>query len=737
MTNNRLFTFLMISLIGGFILSTPCSALAKAQNDEKEKSVLNWMQEYGIKAAEQGGIVLTRQKLIQDAKKDFEEKYKVFEKKRDALRDNCARSYAQRVKDQYEKLAKQYKAAKQDFKESDGFWNSLKSSIVGTAQVSWETIKLALEANGTAGNWDKFTDSMVNEASEWMLGDDVSYIAQVNYISGMCGDSGKTEFDKDIEQLAVLAEELETINFNNEIMEKKGYSDEIYIHCPPANDTSCVADASKGENFEAKCCSKFVVNTEKNAIMSIEGASAGCAPLPFKLYEARSCLFCPLFDTIFKTVQRASTTAFAKLSGPLSTLVLIGLSIWIAFMVLANVSSMTKQDAPKFLNDLFKASFKVIIVFILLRNATIIYDLIIGPLLKAGFDFGASFLTTSSGEGVLSNCSAKLAESKSDIAGVLPNYIYSSLLCFIESVQYELATTQAIGSSLMCISVNQGSSNLAVVAKVLPDFTMMMQGALIYIISFILSLAFGFYLIDATISLGIFGVLLPFLLLCWPFKPTNGYFKKGVEVFMNSWFVYVFMGIVVSITMQLIAHSLSGGKGGFDEIMRAINGNEVKTLQSLLDIGFAGFLILVACCVFGVKLMMKVESLAGQFAGGGLGLGMGAKVGGLAASTATAGTKAAVGAVGGAIKSGYNAKIWEEKDENGNYTGKFRSAHDGVRKVTTKVGQRVGRGIQNAADATGEKLGKAANAVTRPIRRSLASMHSSFKNSKRRNNQNN
>ena len=116
-------------------------------------------------------------------------------------------------RDQYEKLVEQYKEAKQDFKESDGFWNSLKSSIVGTAQISWESIKLVLEANGTAKNWDKLTESITNEAAEWILGDDVSYIAQVNYISGLCGDSGKTEFDKDIQDLAVLAEELETINF--------------------------------------------------------------------------------------------------------------------------------------------------------------------------------------------------------------------------------------------------------------------------------------------------------------------------------------------------------------------------------------------------------------------------------------------------------------------------------------------------------------------------------------------
>ena len=71
---------------------------------------------------------------------------------------------------------------------------------------------------------------------------------------------------------------------------------------------------------------------------------------------------------------------------------------------------------------------------------------------------------------------------------------------------------------------------------------------------------------------------------------------------MNTFFVYVFMGLVVSINVQLLGQSLTGGNGGFDEIMRAINGNEVTKLKDLLDIGFSGFLVFIACCLFAFKL---------------------------------------------------------------------------------------------------------------------------------------
>ena len=291
---------------------------------------------------------------------------------------------------------------------------------------------------------------------------------------------------------------------------------------------------------------------------------------------------------------------------------------------------------------------------------------------------------------------------------IFPDYVYKNLMCFIKAVQMELAASQAIGSSLMCISRNQGLSNLSAFARVLPDFSMMLQGFLIYIISFIMSIAFGFYLIDATIQLGIFGVLLPFLILCWPFKLTNKYFNTGVGVFMNSWFVYVFMGIVINIDIQLIGNSLTGGKGGFGAVENAINSNNVRELQELLSIGFAGFLVLIACCIFSIKLLMKVEDLAGQFSGGGLNLGIGSQVGGLAASGATNLAKQGL-QTGKNIASGaYHAKVWKGSD------GKFRGLDDAASWAGNKFKQgagNVGRSVTFPIRHPQQTYRKAKNAI--------------------------
>lgn len=700
MTRSRIFTFLMVALLGGFVLSTSSYAAGVKQNEKKVSEVSKFMHEYGIKAKTQGNAVLTRQNLLKQKKSEAEKLLTSFEQHRKALFDKCAPTYMDKMKDITNKYAEEVGGTVQDFINADGFWESSWAYTKGGVKTSYYTAKAILSASwSTVGSvtssvLDFFgfdnSESGIEKLSKWVLGDDdFAFSSQVSRLKELCSIS-EGNYDSEFKALAEEAEKLSQTYYDADLMEVSGYGDEIYEHC---------YTLKNGE----QSCVLFVVNEEENKIMSIAGASAGCMPLPFKLYEARSCLFCPLFEIIFNTIQKASTKAFETLGKPLSTLVAIGLALWIALMVLQNVSSMTKQDALEFLTNLFKNSFKVMIAYALLSHASIVYDWIIGPLLKAGFEFGASFLSyIKENSDLLKKCSL---DSKG-ATGVLPSYIYSYLLCFIQAVQFELSVSQAIGDSLMCISWHQGMGDISVLAKVMPDFSMMLQGALIYAISFILSIAFAFYLIDATVQLGIFGTLLPFMILCWPFKITNGYFKKGVEIFMNSWFVFVFMGIIVSIVLQLIGQSLTGNKGDLTSVEAAINGNDIKTLKDLLSIGFSGFLVLLACCVFSIKLMQKVEEVAGKFSGGGLNLGIGAKVGGLAAQGATAGAKLAGKAVKGTASGIVNAKLWEETDKDGNPTGRFLSAADGAKALKNKVTGAVGRGFTKGTKAVGRGVAK-------------------------------
>lgn len=223
----------------------------------------------------------------------------------------------------------------------------------------------------------------------------------------------------------------------------------------------------------------------------------------------------------------------------------MGLGLWIAVQTLAHVSSLTKQDAPKFLGNLLKQSFKFIIAFLLLNYVDQVYTYIINPLLIAGLGFGKELLFITD--------SAPITRQRS-LTTYYTSVLYGELESFIAQVQQEIAFMQAIGSSLMCIGghkmVGIGGFDFG------NGFQMAIQGFLLAAFGLLLSLAFGFYLIDAVVQLGIIGALMPFLIACWPFKLTAGYTAKGFSMLLNSFFVFVFMGLVVSVNIQLVDTAL-------------------------------------------------------------------------------------------------------------------------------------------------------------------------------------
>lgn len=438
----------------------------------------------------------------------------------------------------------------------------------------------------------------------------------------------------------------------------------------------------KDKNGNPIILAEYYFIMEGDKFQSITGVTRGCVPLPAKLAESRSCIYCPLFKTIFNAAQSMSTKAYDKLAGPLANVMLIGFAIVIAFMVLKNVSSFTKQDAPKFVTELLVNMFKVLVAYYMLKNANIVYGYIVGPVLKAGFEFGSSLLFAKN-DSYLAACDvSKTLQGVSN--GVMPAYLYTNLDCFIKAVQAEVAVPQSVGSSLMCVARNAGKESIGPVRNVLWDFGMMFQGFAIWVMGWIISLAFAFYLIDATIQLGIIGALMPFLIACWPFKATRNYTSKGWGIFMNTFFVYVFMGLVVSINVELLGQGLTGSKGGFDAIMKALNGNNVQELKELLDIGFAGFLVLVACCLFAFKLTGQASDLAGTMAGGG-GPKIGANIGGLAYGAATKGVQ-------GTLKTGLGAaKAVSDK------TGLTNVVNKGRDWAKDKVWGAVGLGRRSGA----------------------------------------
>lgn len=396
---------------------------------------------------------------------------------------------------------------------------------------------------------------------------------------------------------------------------------------------------------------------------STSGVTKGCPPMGISIIENRSCIFCPLFAVIYTAANDMSELAFNKLADAMAKVMLVGFGLFILFKALPFVSSLTKQDAPKFIVEALTQAFKVTISFILLTNPDQVYQYFISPVLGAGLEFGGAMLFSIGDQFQACASNIEITGDKS----LLPLSLYAKLDCFVRSIQAEISIMQTVGSTLMCVGRHEGQLQALGVGTGIWDFGMVLQGLVVWGFAILLSLAFAFYLIDATVTLGLVGALMPFLIACWPFKLTTGYSKKGIEMFLNTFFVFVFMGVVVSINVQLIGTALSGGtgtsaaaststgtggstpgtpstgssttgassgSGAMAGLLEAIGSDSVDKLKEMTDLGFGGFLILLCCCVFGFKFTSQATALAEKMSGGGGISGIGNKIGGLAASGA-------------------------------------------------------------------------------------------------------
>ena len=698
MTINKFIKYTSLLVLGTWMLSAPGNAFAENEAVSKDvNEIINRLMapddnSTGAKKLENEELAKIRSKLLSEIK-GLQDKYK---KNMEGIE-----GYQKQIEELQKKVGEVQK-------ELDGFQ---KTAIIGGALAIIGAVGLAIGTGGVglviggivlavgsmaAKNYAEDPDSLrrlINGSYTWSTQQLISNTKTID-ASSITNVEAKDEEQKQALQKAIsVVQEYNAVAQKLHELGKSALSTAQQLDQKVEELNSMQTTIKAGQSLykytvmgkdkdgNPIILAEYYFIMEGDKFQSITGVTRGCVPLPAKLAESRSCIYCPLFKTIFNAAQSMSTKAYDKLAGPLANVMLIGFAIVIAFMVLKNVSSFTKQDAPKFITELLVNMFKVLVAYYMLKNANIVYGYIVGPVLKAGFEFGSSLLFAENK--YLAACDvSKTLQNVSN--GVMPAYLYTNLDCFIRAVQAEVAVPQSVGSSLMCVARNAGKESIGPVRNVLWDFGMMFQGFAIWVMGWIISLAFAFYLIDATIQLGIIGALMPFLIACWPFKATRNYTSKGWGIFMNTFFVYVFMGLVVSINVELLGQGLTGSKGGFDAIMKALNGNNVQELKELLDIGFAGFLVLVACCLFAFKLTGQASDLAGTMAGGG-GPKIGANIGGLAYGAATKGVQ-------GTLKTGLGAaKAVSDK------TGLTNVVNKGRDWAKDKVWGAVGLGRRSGA----------------------------------------
>ena len=197
----------------------------------------------------------------------------------------------------------------------------------------------------------------------------------------------------------------------------------------------------------------------------------------------------------------------------------------------------------------------------------------------------------------------------------------------VEGYNHLGAQIPALGRALMCYAWIEKQ------AVIFPQFSILLEGIIIYVFGLMILLAVGFYLLDCAIHLCIICCLLPLLIASWPFKMTAKYTKTGWGMLLNVFFRFVMLGVVIVTAFELMKNALEQQ----GDLEGAINSNDINAIKDAMQISGMQMVLLVACSMMAMKIIKESGMLASKFEGGGAATGdLGAKLGGTAASAATA-----------------------------------------------------------------------------------------------------
>lgn len=407
---------------------------------------------------------------------------------------------------------------------------------------------------------------------------------------------------------------------------RKAYNN--MLHRVQATKNPSIGSCSCDENGQNPMCVTLSKTSEEKA-----DQDGDCPPVQTFQNMLSNCPLCNIFRVVLQTDADLANIAWTGVAKPLSEIVGVFFLVLLAIEALKSVASMGGLKISSYLKSVLLTGLKIAITILMLSNMHYIYDLFISPVITGGMELGLTIAESGGGDFSSSEDAGAINSQGIDPA------LFDKIMATVRNFGTAASTTPAVGMSLICNSWPSGWFST-------PKIGMFLSGLIILYFGFMIWFAMSFYLIDCSVQLGMLCALVPLLIACWPFKMTQTYTTKGVKMMMNTFFNFTLMGVILMMAIEIITFALTGGgQFSFNDLINALNNGNIDELKKISSLDSIRTLILIACCIFSMKLIAKVSALADQFSPG-AGMAIGAEMGGSAAAAVTNTAKKAANSAG-------------------------------------------------------------------------------------------
>lgn len=346
-----------------------------------------------------------------------------------------------------------------------------------------------------------------------------------------------------------------------------------------------------------------------------EGISTQCTGC--KSPEDGNCFLCRMFSIITEASAEAAKASWNLFAADLIPVVTLAAAIYIAIYVLKNVGSFTKQNAADFLTGdkrgVLLLMFKMAVIAFLLTDSWFV-DRIISPLLQAGLGIGTTLSVT--------DAPVSYPEGGGTGYDAMFDMVNKSVRQFNDAVY----RTVAIGQGMICNATKGWIFRWY--------WLMLVYGFILFIFGWVLVVGISFYIVDILIRLAFGAIMLPFGVASAISSITMPYTKKIWEIFLNVFFSFVMLGIVLGLTIQLVNLSIgvdvNNGTGLSDDAIRESGGSTLNTFMTDFNARFdenqveelskdlwdnGSLLLTIVCFCVIVQMAAQIGKLADKISG--------------------------------------------------------------------------------------------------------------------------
>ena len=391
---------------------------------------------------------------------------------------------------------------------------------------------------------------------------------------------------------------------------------------------------------------------------SPDGGSASWEALDHTCWKGK------LLEDIYEMVGKTSMNMYPKLIEGAMAMMMIAFAFWLGFRFMKYISSFSEESAAEVWTEILQKLFLCFVCGLLASSTTsvlFVLNTVIFPIYNAFLELGSAMI------GHINKNNITVLDKSWNVPLAGNETMTHSLVCKAGVLSKATVESgfplepQKMMSCLVCAvsqRLNFGFKlGFAIMLK-MPLVGILMGLFMIFIV-LIVKVSFAFYLIDTLFRLFLMLMILPLLIMAYPFKTTRNWVKIGFLTILNSASFLMMIAIIISLVMLGMQQTLEAYNGW---IMLGIG--EEKGLGGLDDLGVP-FLVILMIILLLVSSVKIAKSINDTLIGGGGEASFQKKI----AAAGAAAIRVAGYAFGGKAAADAAAKIGEKLKDAANNGG--------------------------------------------------------------------